>query len=68
MALRALAFSVRLRDKEKGRTLRIQNDPDDATRYILQDERDGGQTRVRQHASAADAVRDAAGTWRKRLH
>ncbi|MFK7896695.1 MAG: hypothetical protein AB8G23_12715 [Myxococcota bacterium] len=68
MALRALAFSVRLRDKEKGRTLRIQNDPKDTSRYILEDEREGGETRVRAHGSAADAVRDAAGTWRKRLH
>lgn len=68
MALRALAFSVRLRDKEKGRTLRIQNDPKDAKRYILEDQRDGEGTRVRSHESAAEAVRDAAGTWRKRLN
>jgi hypothetical protein len=66
MALRALAFSVRLRDG--GRTLRIQNDPRDPTRYILEDERDGEETRVRGHASLPNAVQDAASTWRKRLH
>jgi hypothetical protein len=66
MALRPLAFSVRLRDG--GRTLRIQNDPRDPTHYILEDERDGEKTRVRSHSSASDAVKDAASTWRKRLH
>jgi hypothetical protein len=68
MALRPLAFSVRLRDKDKGRTLRIQNDPQNVDRYILEDRRDDGETRVRSHASAPEAVRDAAHTWRKRLH
>ena len=68
MALRPLAFSVRLRDKEKGRTLRIQNDPEDSGRYLLEDVRDDGETRVRSHASLPNAVRDAAQTWRKRLH
>ena len=66
MAVRPLAFSVRLRDD--GRTLRIQNDPRDPNRYILEDERDGEETRVRCHASLPDAVKDAASTWRKRLH
>ncbi len=68
MALRPLAFSVRLRDKERGRTLRIRNDSSDSTRFVLEDARNDGETRVRQHASAGDAVRDAAQTWRKRLH
>ena len=66
MALRALAFSVRLRDN--GRTLRIQNDPKSPGRYQLEDERDGETHAVRQFATAADAVRDAASIWRKRLH
>mgnify|MGYP001552411970 FL=1 len=66
MALRPLAFSMRLRDK--GRTLRIQNDPEDPRHYRVEDERPGEQTRVRRHESAASAVRDAASTWRKRLH
>ncbi len=66
MAVRPFAFSVRLRDN--GRTLRIQNDPQDITRYILEDVREGEQTRIRSHSSLPDAVQDAASTWRKRLH
>ncbi len=68
MALRPLAFSVRLRDKEKGRTLRVQNDPQNAKRFLLEDVRDGEETRVRSFASLPDAVQDAASTWRKRLN
>ena len=68
MALRPLAFSVRLRDKEKGRTLRVRNDPQDARRFVLEDAREGQATRVRRFASLPDAVQDAASTWRKRLH
>jgi len=68
MALRPLAFSVRLRDPEKGRTLRVRNDPRSPKEYLLEDERAEGGTRVRRHRSARDAVRDAASTWRKRLH
>lgn len=66
MALRPLAFSVRLRDGD--RTLRIRNDPNDPRRYRLEDERPGEPTRVRTHENAPAAVRDAATTWRKRLH
>lgn len=66
MALRPLAFSIRLRDK--GRTLRIENDPQDARRYVLEDVREGESKRVRRHASLPEAVQDAASTWRKRLH
>ena len=68
MALRPLAFSVRLRDKEKGRTLRVQNDPKNSKRFLLEDMRDGEETRIRSFASLPDAVQDAASTWRKRLH
>jgi hypothetical protein len=66
MALRPLAFSVRLRDK--GRTVRIHNDPSDPKRYVLEDDREGETQRTRSHASAAEAVKDAASTWRKRLN
>ena len=66
MALRPFAFSVRLRDN--GRTLRVQNDPTDRTRFILEDEREGEETRVRSHSSLPEAVKDAASTWRKRLN
>ena len=66
MALRPLAFGLRLR--ENGRTLRIQNAPREPKRYLLEDLRQGEATRVRRHASAAEAIRDAASTWRRRLH
>jgi len=68
MALRPLAFSVRLRDPEKGRTLRVRNDPKAPKNYLVEDEREGGTTRVRSHGSAKSAVKDAASTWRKRLN
>ena len=66
MALRPFAFSIRLRDN--GRTLRVQNDSEDSTRFILEDVREGEETRVRSHSSLPEAVQDAASTWRKRLH
>jgi hypothetical protein len=66
MALRPLAFSVRLR--EKGRTLQVRNDPKNGDRYVVEDSRLGEAKRVRRHPSAAEAVKDAASSWRKRLH
>ena len=66
MALRPLAFSVRMRDK--GRTLRIHNDPENPRRFVLEDERPNEPIRVRRHESASSAVRDAAVTWRNRLN
>ena len=66
MALRPFAFSVRLRDK--GRTLRVRNDPKNPRAYILEDERPGEATRVRKHENPPAAVKDAASTWRKRLN
>ncbi|HPG25449.1 MAG: hypothetical protein H6748_15780 [Spirochaetaceae bacterium] len=66
MALRPLAFSLRLRDGT--RTLRVRNDPEAPERYRVEDERKGEPVRVRRHGSAREAVRDAATTWRKRLH
>ena len=68
MAVRPFAFSVRLRDRDKGRTLKVRNDPKNPRRYLIEDERAGEKTRVRSHENAAAAVRDAASTWRKRLH
>ena len=68
MAVRPFAFSVRLRDRDKGRTLRVRNDPKNPRDYVLEDERAGEKTRVRKHRSAASAVQDAASTWRKRLN
>ena len=66
MALRPLAFSVRLRDKD--RTLRVRNDPSNPRLYVIEDERGDEETRVRWHRSLPAAVEDAASTWRKRLH
>ncbi len=66
MALRPLAFSVRLRDK--GRTLRVHNDPEDPRRYVIEDERGEDDMRVRSHASLLEAIQDAASTWRRRLN
>lgn len=68
MALRPLAFSVRLRDKERGRTVTVRNDETDPRRYVMEDARDDGETRMRLHATAHEAVGDAARTWRHRLH
>jgi hypothetical protein len=67
MAIRPLTFGVRLRDAERGRTLRIRQESDHAGRYVIEDERPEGATR-RSHASAADAVREGARIWRHRLH
>jgi hypothetical protein len=66
MAVRPLAFGIRLRDK--GRTLRVHNDPNDPSLYVIEDVREGEETRVRWHRELPEAVRDAASTWRKRLH
>jgi len=66
MALRPLAFGVRLRDKD--RTLRVRNAEGDPTRYVIEDDRAGEATRTREHSSLAHAIEDAAATWRKRLH
>ena len=65
MALRPLAFGLRLRDK--GRTVRVRQDADSSS-YVVEDSRAGAATRRRRHASARDAVKDAAKTWRSRLH
>jgi len=46
----------------------VRNDPRAPKKFLLEDEREGDATRVRRHGSAQEAVRDAADTWRKRLH
>ena len=57
MALRPFAFGLRLRDKD--RTLRVRRDGESG-RYLVEDSRTGAATRRRKHASASDAVKDAA--------
>jgi hypothetical protein len=66
MALRPFAFGVRLRDR--GRTVRVRARGRQPGGYVLEDQRAGGATRRREHASLASALRDLAGTWRGRLH
>ena len=66
MALRPFTFGLRLRDKE--RTLRVRRRDGGSGEYVVEDSRAGAATRRRAHASAGDAVKDAAQTWRSRLH
>ena len=66
MATRPLLFGLRLRDK--GRTVRVRRKSGRAGGYVVEDARDGSQTRSREHASLGAAIADAASTWRHRLH
>jgi hypothetical protein len=68
MAIRPLAFGVKLRDKRNGRTVRVLQDLRDPRRYRVEDSRLGGKTQQREHGSLAGALSDLASTWRKRLH
>ena len=67
MAIRALTFGVRLRDPERGRTLRITQATDRPGLYIIEDEGPEGARRIAR-GSAAEAVREGARIWRHRLH
>ena len=66
MALRPFAFGLRLRDE--GRTVRVRRRDAGSPHYVVEDSRSGAASQRREHASARDAVRDAARTWRSRLH
>jgi hypothetical protein len=66
MAVRPLVFGIRLRDGD--RTVRVRSRSRDASRYVVEDSRNRGKTRLREHESLASALRDAASTWRGRLH
>jgi hypothetical protein len=68
MATRPLAFGVRLHDKGRGRTVRVLQDRRDPSRYRVEDSRKGGKTQQREYSSLSGALRDLAGSWRKRLH
>jgi hypothetical protein len=68
MATRPLAFGVRLRDKRRGRSVRLLQSQRDPRRYLVEDARTGGETRQREHASLSRALTDLARTWRERLH
>ena len=66
MTRKAFAFGIRLRDKE--RTLKLRQDPKKPRRYVVEDSRRGGASKQREHHTLASAIRDAAATWRSRLH
>lgn len=66
MAVRPLVFGARLRDK--GRTVRVRSQQNDPRRYVVEDSQRGRDTRRRDHASLAGALRDLASTWRGRLN
>ena len=68
MASRPLAFGLRFRDKDKGRTLRVRSQGGKPQRYVIEDSRAGDETRRREHPSLSGALRDFATTWRHRLH
>jgi hypothetical protein len=68
MAIRPLAFGVRMNDKRRGRKVRVLQSQRDPQRYLVEDSRRGGATQHREHASLSEALRDLARTWRGRLH
>jgi hypothetical protein len=66
MAVRSLAFGVRLRDGS--RTLRVRKSSSSSRGYVVED-RDGRRAaRRRDHVSLEGALGDLARTWRARLH
>jgi len=66
MSIRPLAFGVRLRDRD--RTVRVRKDEREADRYVVEEQRRDGRRRKRKHSSLQGALRDAAASWRNRLH
>ena len=68
MAIRPLAFGVRMNDKSRGRTVRVLQSQRDPRCYLVEDSRRGSKTQQREHASLCGALRDLARTWRQRLH
>lgn len=68
MATRSLAFGVRLRDKDRARTVRVLQDRRDPRRYRIEDSGKGRPVREREHGSLCGVLRDLATTWRQRLH
>ena len=67
MAIRPLAFGVRLRDPARGRTLRVRRDGRRSDVYVVEDE-GAGEVETRTCGSAAEAVREVARLWRGRLN
>ncbi len=67
MSTRPLTFGIRFRDKEKGRTLRIEGNSLGGGRYVVEDSR-RDRTNRRDHPSLSEALKDFAATWRGRLN
>jgi len=65
MAVRPLAFGIRMRDKS--RTVRVRHTKD-AKSYVVEDSNGKGNKRTREHATLQGAVKDLASTWRGRLN
>jgi hypothetical protein len=63
MAVRPLAFGIRMRDKS--RTVRVRHTKD-AKSYVVEDS--NGKQRTREHKTLQGAVKDLASTWRGRLN
>jgi len=68
MATRPLAFGVRLRDQQRGRTVRLLQDRRSPHRYRIEETLANGTARRSDHASLGIALRSLAALWRKRLH
>jgi len=66
MAIRPVAFGLRLRDK--GRTVSVRHQSRSPRSTVVIDAQDGRETRRRHHASLLAALGDAAASWRNRLH
>jgi len=66
MAVRSLAFGVRLRDG--GRTLRVRQSSGTARGYVVEDRDDRRAPRRRDHVSLEGALREVARAWRARLN
>jgi hypothetical protein len=68
MATRPLAFGVRLRDPQRGRTVRLLQDPRSPQRYRIEETLKNGTARRSDHGSLGGALRNLASLWRNRLH
>ena len=66
MAVRSLAFGVRLRDG--GRTLRVRRSSGTTRGYVVEDGDGQRAPRRRDHVSLEGALRDVARARRARLH
>ena len=66
MAVRPLAFGVRLR--QQGRSVSLHQNQQDPRRWVVEDSRPRRKPRRRDHATLAGALRELGQAWRSRLH